>query len=340
MANDSGFDGSSVRLERGIVVGHARPADTNRWSLVVALPERPPLVIMPRAARRDLPTDQTGDPRFDKRYAVLGAPPRLEYLRAPLRAAWLADECDWYIAGRTLSITLQTLDSRKVLIKVLERGLDRAEALLASRDVSPATLLTAIEDRAWRVAGAALDALLRTPGEELDAAYRLIFAGRGAPRLRVHALQRANAWEELAREVDGSDTNARSDAFQHLVSRGPAELIAAAARVILPLTTGLDRERSVWLADQLLGDRRATAHVPQELAERWLLERVECSTGFGRACIAALERIGSGLTLRSHAGSSEPELQALCNHIRARLSKGSLSLVEAPASGGLSVADD
>lgn len=335
-----------ARLTRGALVGDAGEEADGRWSFAVTLPRSvPPLVVAPRGP--DMPFGQTGAPAFDRRFAVLGERPRVELLIESVRRAWTQAEVDWSLADGVLRASAPRFTVRWEMLEILDDGLDLGEALVAaSAEPREERWLAAIGDPAWRVGAAAFDALLaQAPsagGEDgLTKAYERIFASGGGgttPRLRVYALARAADWEAVAREADGLDSAARSDAFGWLVAEGPTALAAEVAGRLLARRTGLDDARAWWVVDALeRGDARLSAVVSPALAERYLLELCERRDRVGEDAGELLVRTGGAQSVRALERREDGVAKELALRIRARLGQGALAVTDGNRDGGLSL---
>ena len=333
-----------ARLTRGGIVGDAGEEADGRWTFTVRMPGAPSgLVVVPRAP--DLPPGPTGSPPFDRRFAVLGGPPRVELLVEPVRRAWTACGADWSFVDGVLHASVPRFTARWEMLEILDDGLDIAEALRVECSAPAERCLAAVGDPAWRVAAAAFDVLLmRVPaaGEAdlLVKAYERVFAVGGSARLRVHALARAADWAALAREADGLDAGARSDAFGWLVAQGPAAIAREVADKLLARRTGLDDARAWWLVGALeRGDERVREVVSPALAESYLLELRERVDALGEDAGELLARTGGAASVRALERREDRAARELALRIRARLGQGALAVSDGDRGGGLSLDD-
>ncbi len=328
-AGEDPRDRSHVQLTRGALSGFAYATEDGSWSFVISGITAGDLIIVPRTAGA---SSFVGDAKFDRRAMIVqGSPARVP---KAVRSAWLASPLEWLYASGTLTTTVPKFDNRIHMFDRLDAGLDIAEALCAADDFSPAALRKRLEDSAWAVADAALDALALTP--ERDATLEQILADRSPSRgrLRVRAATIAHAWSTLERECKSLDSAVRSDAFTALIEHAPTTA-ANVAPTLLARMTALDDYRTAWLLDAFeTPSEPITSIITPHVRERYLITLLaHAQSQFADAAGALLVRFGTATTLAALG----PEHAELAAAIRARIQGGGLALAE--TDGGLTIAD-
>lgn len=338
-------DRSPIHMTRGAIEGDAFEGADGVWQLVITVPEpRPSFVVMPRHGHADAPREVTGEPVFDRRFAVFADTRALAKLGHRLRARWLEADCDWLYGRGTMTATAGRFKNRFAFLGLLDAGMDLAEALVEASAETPERLLAALSDPAWKVGAAALDTLLEhhTASRELGHAYDFLHTNLDASyeRLRVHGFRRAQDWRAILGIALGPHRAARSDAFEVLMGYGPPELASQAASTLLLTRDGLDDERVAKAVRAIIeGDPRLLAATSVEVRERFLLAVFDVESEAAeidvvpvvRAATEYLAQTGAAFVyaeLSRHASRSR-RVAALAARVKARLGSG----------GGLTLAD-
>ncbi len=326
-AGENPKDESPAVLTRGALTGYAHRTAEGPWSLVVTGIKSPGLTLVPRGGSRSF----LGDAKFDARVQLVEGSPVL--VPKSVRSAWLATPAEWLYAGGTLAASVPVFNGRVRMLERLDGGMDIGEALSAAAELNPAALNQRLDDPAWLVAAAALDAIADTP--ERDATLERLRADRSPKRarLRVRASIIAQDWPSLEHTCKSLDSVVRSDAFEALLNNAP-DVATRVAETLLTRMTGLDDYRTALVLEAFAEQSRPFSTViTPAMRERYLIALLaHTQPQIADTARELLVRFGTAATLALLG----PDHASLSAAIRARIQGGGLALAE--ADGGLSIA--